>query len=203
MPGPSRGLRYNAVILAERPFVRQRWLTYITVVFTVLLPIFGMAWARSYVRDDVLFRIGRGRAMMLTCVRGEVALWLGPAAESGPVRYAHESSESGFVMTAAEILGYDRSARRYGLAGFGYGETYGLVPRGRGPVRCVALPLWFMTLVSGAFPARILLRHVRRSQARAAAELACCRRCGAQLAESETRCQACSFPAFVRPGPVA
>ncbi|MDQ3440091.1 MAG: hypothetical protein M3478_07045 [Planctomycetota bacterium] len=172
-------------------------------MFTLLFPMFGALWARSYVHDEVLFRVGRGRAIMLSCVRGEVALWFGPAGESGPVRYAHESRESGFVMTAAELLGYDRSAQQYWVAGFGYGQTYGMTPSGRGPVRCVVMPLWFMTLFAAAFPTRILLRHVRRSQARVAAELACCRRCGAHLSVSEARCQACSFPAFVRQGSVA
>jgi hypothetical protein len=106
-------------------------------------------------------------------------------------------------MTASELLVYDRAAEQRWLAGFGYAQTYGMAPRELGPVRCVAMPLWFMTLLAGAFPTRILLRHVRRSQARVAAELACCRRCGAELDAGETRCQACSFPAFVRHGWVA
>ena len=183
--------------------MRHRWMTYLTVVFTLLFPILGALWARSYVQDETLYRVGRGRAQMLSCVRGEVALWTGPAADQGPIRYSHESNETGFVMTAAELLMYDRTAQQYWFAGFGYGRTYGMAPRELGPVRCVAMPLWFMMLFSAAFPTRILLRHVRRNQARVAAELACCRRCGAQLDIGETRCGACSFPAFVRHGWVA
>jgi hypothetical protein len=173
-------------------------MTYLTLVFTLLFPIFGALWARSYIQDETLYRLGRGRAIMVSCVRGEVALWSGPGRDQGPVRYAHESNETGFLMTAAELLNYDREAEQRWFAGFGFGQSYALAPRELGPVRCVAMPLWFVTLFAGAFPARILLRHVRRSQARVAAELACCRRCGAQLDVGETRCAACSFPAFVR-----
>jgi len=200
------GLWYQLALRLRRiagTDVRQRSLTYLTVVFTLLLPIFGALWARSYIQDETMYRVGRGRAIMLSCVRGEIALWSGPANDQGPVRYSHESNETGYVLTANEMMAYDRSARQYWLAGFGFGESYGMAPRELGPVRCVVMPLWFLTCFAAAFPTRILLRHVRRSQARVAAELACCRRCGAQLEADETRCQACSFPAFVRHGWVA
>jgi hypothetical protein len=178
-------------------------MTYLTVLFTVLLPVLGMIWARSYVVDDALYRIGRGRAVMLSVIRGEVAVWTGPARETGPVRYVRESSERGFGMTAAEILTYDRTARAHWVAGFGFAETYALTPREQGPVRCYVVPMWFLTALAAAFPLRVLMRHVKRSQAAVAAETACCRRCGAELDPGETRCHACSFPAFIRHGAVA
>ena len=183
--------------------MRQRWLTYLTVVFTLLSPVFGVVWARSYLYDQTFYRIGNGRALVLSCIRGELAMWSGPARGSGAVRYAHESSDAGFAMTAREIMARDESAASYWAAGFGYARTYALSPPGRGPVRCVAVPLWFPTLLALAFPLRVLLRNVQRSRAAAEAELARCRRCGAALAAGETRCGACSFPAFIRRGAVA
>lgn len=181
----------------------RRSLAYLTLAFTLLLPLVGALWVRSYLHDEMFYRVGHGRALMLSCTRGEVALWYGPARETGPVRYVHRSSESGFAMTAKELLSLDVAARQYWLGGFGYGVTYHLTPQELGPVRCAAVPLWFVTLVAAAFPARVLLRHVRRNQAQVAAELARCRRCGAQLSAGEIRCQSCSFPAFVRHGSVA
>lgn len=183
--------------------VRHRWRTYLTLLFTVLLPLIGAVWARSYVVDETIYRIGRGRAMMLSCIRGELALWTGPANADGPVRYVRESGDRGFAMTASEMMSLDSTAEGRWLAGFGIARTYALAPRERGPVRVYVAPLWAVTAFAGLFPAAVLLRHVRRSQAALAAEAACCRRCGAALAPEETRCQACSFPAFVRRGVVA
>jgi hypothetical protein len=178
-------------------------LTYLTVVFTLLLPVFGAMWARSYLHAETFYRVGQGRAIMLNCVQGELALWFGPARDVGPIRYGHESSEDGYSMTAADTLAFDRTARQHWLGGFGYAESYGMMPPDLGPVRVFVLPLWTLTLFAAVFPLRILLRHVKRNQAQVEAEAACCRRCGAQLAVGETRCQACSFPAFIRRGIVA
>ena len=141
------GLWYQLALRLRRiagTDVRQRSLTYLTVVFTLLLPIFGALWARSYIQDETMYRVGRGRAIMLSCVRGEIAVWSGPANDQGPVRYSHESNETGYVLTANEMMAYDRSARQYWLAGFGFGESYGMAPRELGPVRCVVMPLWFV-----------------------------------------------------------
>lgn len=187
----------------EDPGVRQRFLTYLTLLFTLLFPVFGALWARSHVHDEALYRVGRGRAHMLTCVRGEVALWFGPSRQTGPVRYGHETTDTGYAMTAVEILRPERAAQGRWLLGFGYGSTYRLSSRGSGPVHCVAVPLWFLTVLSAAFPGRVLLRQLQLNKARADAELARCRRCGAELADGEVRCRACSFPAFVRQGVVA
>jgi len=183
--------------------VPQRSLTYLTLLFTLLLPLLGALWARSYVYDETLYRVGGGRGVMLSCIRGELALWTGPARDAGPVRYMHESSSSGYAMTAAELIANDPTAQSRWLAGFGYAHTYAMAPANLGPVRCFAIPLWCLTLLTAALPGRLLLRRVRRNQLTAAAELARCRRCGAQLAADETRCQACSFPAFTRRGVVA
>jgi hypothetical protein len=183
--------------------VRQRSLAYITVAFTLLFPLFGALWARSYAYDDLLFRVGHGRALMLSCVRGELALWTGPARETGPVRYAHQASDTGYAMRAAELLAYDGTAQSYWGAGFGYARTDALAPRELGPVRCFVVPLWFLTLGTAAFPVRIMLKRVRRNRSAVEAELALCRRCGAHLDVGETRCGACSFPAFIRRSVVA
>ncbi len=37
-------------------FVRHRLLTYLTVVFTLPLPLLGVVSARSYVQDEILHR---------------------------------------------------------------------------------------------------------------------------------------------------
>lgn len=183
--------------------MRQRLLTYLTVVFTLLLPVVGALWARSYLHSETFYRVGHGGAIMLNCVQGELALWFGPARDPGPIRYGHESSEDAYSMTASEALAFDRTAQQHWAGGFGYAVSFGLMPREYGAVRVVIVPLWALTLIAAAFPLRILLRHVKRNQAQVEAEAACCRRCGAQLAAGETRCQACSFPAFIRRGIVA
>jgi hypothetical protein len=183
--------------------VRNRSLTYLTVLFTVLLPLIAAGWARSYMVDELLYRVGEGRAIMISCIRGEIAIWSGPAASRGPVRYEHETTNQGYAMTASEMLSMDHTAETYWLAGFGFARTYAMAPRELGPVRCWVLPLWGVALLAGALPARVLLRQVRRSHAAIAAEAAGCRRCGAEIPPGETRCQACSFPAFIRRSVVA
>src|SRR5215212_10187330 len=106
----------------------QRWMTYLTVLFTLLLPVVGALWARSYLRGEMFYRVGHGRGMMLNCVQGEIALWTGPARESGPVRYGYEGNVEGYSMTAEEALSLDRSARTHWFAGFGYAVTYSMAP---------------------------------------------------------------------------
>ena len=181
----------------------RRSLTYLTILATLLLPLFAFLWARSYVRDESFYRVGRGRAAMVSCIRGEVALWTGPTRDPGPVRYLHETNDTGSSVTAFEFLSSDRGAEKHWVLGFGYGQTYAMSAPGYDPVRCVVVPLWFLTMLAAALPAYAWWQHMKRTQAYDAAELACCRRCGERLAEGETRCHACSFPAFIRQGVVA
>lgn len=183
--------------------MRHRWLTYLTVLFTLLFPLFGALWTRSYLHDDLLYRVGDGYGVMLSSIRGELALWWGPAGDERRVRWGHESNHAGFALRASEMLAQDRGAQQHWVMGLGYARTYAFAPSDRGAVRCVVMPAWFLMLLSGMFPARVVLRHVRRNRAAAEAELARCRRCGAELSAGETSCAACRFPAFVRRGVVA
>jgi len=143
---------------------------------------------------------------MLNCTQGELSLWIGPSRDVAPVRYAFETGDSGQSVTAAEVLMMDPSAAVHSLLGFCYARSYALSPAsqdGRTPVRCWVVPIWFLVLFACAWPSRMVVRHVQREQARAAAAACQCRRCGAALAADETRCHACSFPALVRRGVVA
>ena len=183
--------------------MRHRALTYITVLFTLLLPLVAALWARSYLRTETFYRVGQGHGLMLNCGQGELALWAGPTRFGGPVRWGHESSTDEVGMSARDTFSMDRSSTGYWGAGFGYAESYAMAPPEFGPVRCYVVPLWSLALLLGVLPARVVLRHLKKNQAAVDAEAACCRRCGEQMRPGETRCHACSFPAFIRRGVVA
>jgi hypothetical protein len=183
--------------------LKHRTLTYVTVLFTLLLPLMAAVWARSYLHTETFYRVGNGRGVMLNCGQGEVALWAGPTRVSGPTRWGHETSADDMTITTRDAFAMDRSATAYWGAGFGYAESYAMAPREHGPLRCYVVPLWFLTALLAVMPARVVLRHVKRNQAAVEAETARCRRCGEQMEPGETRCHACSFPAFIRRGVVA
>jgi hypothetical protein len=184
--------------------LRHRALTYITVLFTLLLPLVAALWARSYLRTETFYRVGSGRGMMLNCGQGELALWAGPMRVNGPTRWGHETSADDMAITTREAFAMDRSATAYWGAGFGYAQSYAMAPpEEHGPVRCYVVPMWFVTVLLAVMPARVVLRHVKRSQAAVEAETARCRRCGEQMEPGDKCCHACRFPAFIRRGVVA
>lgn len=191
--------------------MKQRWLAYLTLLFTLLLPLLAMVWVRSYLDNDTIFRVGAGRAMALDCINGEVSLWIAPSRDTGPVRYERQTVDSMYGVTAAQLFAQQPGIREFWFLGFGYAETRWMPsdPRSAdvrgttGVARCFVVPLWFVAIVIGLLPGLKLAQFVKRQQEETSKAKILCRRCGAKLAAGDERCPQCSFPAFTPEGVTA
>lgn len=187
-------------LLRIESIVKRRALTYLTFLLTALLPVMAIAWGRSHLRNDTLFRTGGGRAIALDCISGEISLWIAPSLNTGPARYRHETGDSENGIAAAEVFALVPEARASWFLGFGF-ATAPWMPGGTAAndkMRCFVIPLWFVTLLIGILPAVSILRFIRAHHARLPEPTTLCRRCGAHLTPGEARCGLCSFPVFVR-----
>ncbi|MGB7160246.1 MAG: hypothetical protein WBD40_19420 [Tepidisphaeraceae bacterium] len=186
--------------------MKQRWLAYLTLLFTLLLPLLGVVWVRSHLDNDTIFRVGAGRAMALDCINGEASLWIAPSRDTGPVRYERQTVDSTYGVTAAQLFAQQPGIREFWFLGFGYAETRWMPSDVRGTTgitRCFVVPLWFLAIVIGLLPGLKLVQFIRREREETSKATVQCRRCGAELAMSDERCPQCSFPAFTPGGVTA
>jgi hypothetical protein len=139
----------------------------------------------SYVVGYTLFVYDGGRCWMVDTLRGEVSVWTGPVTtKKDAVDQRTYAAKAGYTV--------EQIFARYGdwrddlprTLGFGYGKTNilfsGPAVAPGGVVYLLVTPYWFILLLLGIWPARRVVRRLKRTR---------------------TRTDRRAFPVFVSPRP--
>ena len=140
--------------------------TYLTLASALILPVLLCAWARSYLVSDRLYHAEDGVAMVTGLSNGEVSLWTGPTQSHLKV-FEHRSRQASWGWSARRTFQRYAGRDHVWFAGFGYARSEqipwrGLALTGRG--RGVSVPMWFLAMLFGAMPLRLLARNMQSSQ---------------------------------------
>jgi hypothetical protein len=140
--------------------------TYLTLASALILPVVMCAWVRSYMVSERIYHAEDGRAYVAGMSNGELSLWSGP---TDPRFEAHDYRSRQAMWGWSQRRTFQRIAGRDHLwfLGFGYAEseqipwrTLPLTGRGFG----VCVPIWFLAILFGVMPVRLLARNMQSSQ---------------------------------------
>lgn len=140
--------------------------TYLTLASALILPVVMCAWVRSYLVSDRIYHAEDGLAIVTGVSNGELSVWAGPTRPDLNV-YEHRTRQASWGWSARRT--FQRIAGRDHLwfAGFGYAQSEYLPWRGlslTGTATGVSVPLWFLALIVGVLPVRLLARNMQSSQ---------------------------------------
>lgn len=140
--------------------------TYLTLASALILPVLMCVWVRSYLVSDRIYHADNGRALVAGVTNGEVALWTGPT-DVNLKEYRHRARQAswswGHRRTFQRVAGRDHMW----FIGFGYAESERLPWRGvtlTGKALGVSVPMWFLVLITGVMPLRLLARNMQSSK---------------------------------------
>ena len=140
--------------------------TYLTLFSALLLPVVMLVWVRSYLVSDRFYRAEEGRAVVAMCSNGELSLWRAPTAPHLNL-YEHRSRQTSWGWSNRRVFQRVAAKEHFWLLGFGYAEGPAIPWRGipvNGRAVGVVVPLWFLGLVTGVMPFRLLARNMQTSQ---------------------------------------
>lgn len=139
--------------------------TYLTLLSSVILPVLLILWARSYLVSDRFYRADDGVAIVAGLVNGEVAVWAGPTMKDLDL-YLHRPRQSTWGQGNQRTFQRNAGRDHFWFAGFGYARSQRLPWRDvplTGQATAVCVPLWFVALIVGALPFRLLARNMQSS----------------------------------------
>ena len=149
--------------------MRTRVKQVLFAVNLVALVAVAMVYALSYAVGYTLFVYDSGRCWMVDTLRGEISVWTGPVnSKKDAVDQRTYAAKSGFTV--------EQIFARYGdwrddlprTLGFGYGKTNiifsGPAVAPGGVVYLLVTPYWFILLLLGIWPARRVVRHLKRTR---------------------------------------
>lgn len=140
--------------------------TYLTLASALILPVLLCAWVRSYMVSDRIYHADDGLAIVTGMSNGELSMWAGPTQPHLDL-YNHRARQASWGWSSR------RTFQRYGgrdhvwFAGFGYARSEQMPWRGlplTGRATGVSIPMWFLALIVGVMPCRLLARNMQSSQ---------------------------------------
>lgn len=140
--------------------------TYLTLLSALLLPLVLLAWVRSYLVSDRVFRANDGWAVVAGCGNGELSFWAAPTLPHIH-EYNYRSRESTWGWSSRRTFQRLRAREQFWLLGFGCAQGESMPWRGlplTGKATAVVVPLWFVNLLAGIMPLRLLARNMQSSQ---------------------------------------
>lgn len=140
--------------------------TYLTVFSALVLPLLLVVWVRSYMVSDRYLHSNDGKVFVTSVTNGEIAVWTGPTATRQTVN-EHRSRGAVLGWSTRRIFQRFASDNYVWLLGFGYGRSEQIPWRGlelTGSVAGVCIPMWFLGLLFGALPMRLLARNMQSSE---------------------------------------
>ncbi|MDQ3440090.1 MAG: hypothetical protein M3478_07040 [Planctomycetota bacterium] len=172
IPSPSQPAAAAAArpTRAKEPRVRLNVLadtisTYLTLVSSLILPVLLIVWARSYLVSDRVYHADDGVAMVAGLANGEVAVWAGPTMKDLDL-YMHRPRQSNWGQSSRRTFQRYAGRDHVWFAGFGYAKSQRFPWRDvplTGRAIAVCVPLWFVALIVGALPLRLLARNMQSS----------------------------------------
>lgn len=139
--------------------------TYLTLASALLLPLTMLLWARSYLVSDRLYRANAGWAVVAGCSNGELVVWAAPTLPELR-EYRHRSRETAWGWSNRNVFRRIGARETFWFLGFGHARGESLPWRGlalTGDAVAFVVPLWFINLVLGVMPARLLARNMQTS----------------------------------------
>jgi hypothetical protein len=139
--------------------------TYLTLLSALILPVLLILWGRSYLVSDRIYHAEGGVAMVAGMSSGEVAVWAGPTSDKLDL-FQHRSRQASWGQSSRRAFQRFAGREHVWFAGFGYAKPRQIPWRdvsltGKGVAFCV--PLWFLALIVGALPFRLLARNMQSS----------------------------------------
>jgi hypothetical protein len=140
--------------------------TYLTLASALVLPVVMLVWVRSYLVSDRIYHAEDGVAVVAGVVNGELAVWRGPTHADVNV-HEHRSRQANWGWSHRRVFQRVAGRDHVWFLGFGYAESdqapwRGMTLTGRAVGVCV--PLWFLALVTGVLPMRLLARNMQSSK---------------------------------------
>ena len=139
--------------------------TYLTLLSALILPVLLILWGRSYLVSDRIYHAEDGVAMVARMESGELAVWAGPTSEKLDL-YQYRPRQASWGQSSRRAFQRYAGRDHVWFAGFGYATPRQIPWRdvpltGRAVAVCV--PLWFLALIVGALPFRLLARNMQSS----------------------------------------
>ncbi|HEV2296342.1 MAG TPA: hypothetical protein VGR35_21040 [Tepidisphaeraceae bacterium] len=140
--------------------------TYLTLASALVLPVLMCVWVRSYLVSDRIYYAEDGRAIVAGLTNGELTLWTG-ATHPSFQRYEHRSRQANWGWSHRRTFQRVAGGDYVWFIGFAYAEAEVLPWRGAaltGRAIGVCMPIWFLVLIFGFMPFRLLARNMQSSQ---------------------------------------
>ncbi|MGB7160247.1 MAG: hypothetical protein WBD40_19425 [Tepidisphaeraceae bacterium] len=140
--------------------------TYLTLFSALLLPLVLLAWVRSYLVSDRVSRANDGWAIVAGCSNGELSFWAAPT-EPHIRAYNYRSREATWGWNSRRTFQRLGAREKFSVLGFAYAQAEVMPWRGlplTGRATAVVLPLWFLNLLAGIMPLRLLARNMQSSK---------------------------------------
>ena len=140
--------------------------TYLTLASALILPVLLCAWARSYLVSDRFYKAEDGLAVVTGLNNGELWFWAGPT-QPHVKSSDHRSRQSSWGWSTRRIFQRFAGRDHVWFAGFGYARSDQFPWRGMtltGKATGVSIPLWFLAIVFGTMPFRLLARNMQSSE---------------------------------------
>lgn len=140
--------------------------TYLTLASAMILPVLLCAWARSYLVSDRIYHAEDGVAIVAGVSNGEMSMWAGPTLPHLDL-FEHRSRQASWGASARRTFQRLAGRDHVWFAGFGYARSERFPWRDvplTGQARGVSVPMWFLALIVGILPMRLLARNMQSSE---------------------------------------
>ncbi len=140
--------------------------TYLTLVSALLLPLLMCVWIRSYFVSERIYHAEDGLAVVASAANGELLVWAGPTFPEVNL-YHHRTRQASWGWPTRRTFQRIAGRDHVWFAGFGYAHSDQFPWRSitlTGKARGAAIPMWFLALIVGVMPFRLLARNMQSSK---------------------------------------
>jgi hypothetical protein len=140
--------------------------TYLTLASALILPVLMCVWVRSYLVSERIYRAHDGLALVAGVTNGEMSVWAGPTQPHLDL-YERRPRQASWGWSTRRTFQRVAGRDHVWFFGFGYARTE-QIPWPRipltGKATGVSIPMWFLALIVGALPFRLLARNMQSSK---------------------------------------